>query len=77
MTALFISTVRTVNLLREPHIINALQDHEGIDDLGFLSSREQLNTALTRTQSYVAVVGDPLALCLIGKCTEVSTEILL
>ncbi|GFR93377.1 helicase with zinc finger domain 2, partial [Elysia marginata] len=69
--ALFISTVRTCHLLREEHIIKALQDGDGIGDLGFLSSREQLNTALTRTQSYVAIIGDPVALCLLGKCSQV------
>ncbi|KAK7002884.1 helicase with zinc finger domain 2-like isoform X1 [Biomphalaria glabrata] len=69
--ALFISTVRTVNMLQEPHIIKSLEQGEDIGDLGFLSNPRLLNTALTRTQSYVAVVGDPVALCLIGECIQV------
>ncbi|KAH9515064.1 hypothetical protein Btru_019075, partial [Bulinus truncatus] len=69
--ALFISTVRTVNLLQEPHIIRSLEIGEDIGDLGFLSNPKLLNTALTRTQSYVTVVGDPIALCLIGECIQV------
>ncbi|GFN78225.1 helicase with Zinc finger domain 2-like isoform x3, partial [Plakobranchus ocellatus] len=69
--ALFITAVRTSNLLREPHIIHALEAHEDIGDLGFMSDPRLLNTALTRTQSFVAVVGDPTALCLIGECTQI------
>ncbi|XP_059174915.1 helicase with zinc finger domain 2-like isoform X2 [Physella acuta] len=69
--ALFISTVRTSNLLQEPHIVRALECGEDIGDLGFLSNPKLLNTALTRTQSFVAVVGDPVALCLIGECIQV------
>ncbi|BFZ02836.1 hypothetical protein BsWGS_05875 [Bradybaena similaris] len=69
--ALFISTVRTSNLLEERHIIRSLEAGEDIGDLGFLSNPKLLNTALTRTQSFVAVVGDPVALCLIGECIQV------
>lgn len=72
MRALFISTVRTSNLLQEPHIVRALEFGEDIGDLGFLSNPKLLNTALTRTQSFVAVVGDPVAVCLIGECIQVS-----
>lgn len=71
MRALFISTVRTSNLLEERHIIRSLEAGEDIGDLGFLSNPKLLNTALTRTQSFVAVVGDPVALCLIGECIQV------
>lgn len=42
-----------------------------IGDFGFLSDPKLLNTALTRAQSFVAVVGDPVALCAIGECTNV------
>lgn len=35
---------------------------------GFLSSARLLNTAVTRARSLVVVVGDPLALCSVGKC---------
>ncbi|XP_038069639.1 probable helicase with zinc finger domain [Patiria miniata] len=37
-------------------------------DYGFLSNDKLLNTAITRAQSLVAVVGDPVSLCSIGKC---------
>lgn len=37
-------------------------------DYGFLSNVKLLNTAITRAQSLVAVVGDPVSLCSIGKC---------
>ena len=37
----------------------------------FLSSGKLLNTALTRAQSLVAVVGDPVALVTVGKCRKV------
>ncbi|KZS10974.1 putative Helicase with Zinc finger domain [Daphnia magna] len=36
---------------------------------GFLSSARLMNTAVTRARSLVIVVGDPLALCSIGKCS--------
>ena len=37
-------------------------------DLGFLSNIKLLNTAITRAESLVIVVGDPVSLCLVGKC---------
>ncbi len=40
-------------------------------DYGFLSNVKLLNTAITRAQSLVAVVGDPISLCSIGKCRYV------
>lgn len=40
-------------------------------NFGFLSDPKLLNTALTRAQSFVAVVGDPVALCAIGECLNV------
>ena len=40
-------------------------------DYGFLSDMKLLNTALTRTQSRVCVVGDPVALCSIGECMNI------
>ena len=39
-------------------------------DCGFLSSAKLLNTALTRAQSLVAVVGDPVALVTTGLCSN-------
>ncbi len=40
-------------------------------DYGFLSNVKLLNTAITRAQSLVAIVGDPISLCSIGKCRYV------
>ena len=40
-------------------------------DFGFLSDQKLLNTALTRARSFVAVVGDPVALCCIGEYTTI------
>lgn len=40
-------------------------------DYGFLSNVKLLNTAITRAQSLVLVVGDPVSLCLVGKCRKV------
>lgn len=37
-------------------------------DLGFLSNIKLLNTAITRAQSLVIAVGDPVSLCLVGRC---------
>ena len=37
-------------------------------DFGFLSNIKLLNTAITRAQSLVVVVGDPVSVCLVGKC---------
>ncbi|XP_046642833.1 probable helicase with zinc finger domain [Daphnia pulicaria] len=37
---------------------------------GFLSSARLMNTAVTRARSLVIVVGDPLALCSVGKCRK-------
>ena len=58
---IFLSTVRTRR--------TCVQHSEDEDtDFGFLSNAKLLNTAITRAQSLVAVVGDPVALCSIGKC---------
>ena len=37
-------------------------------DFGFLSDPRFLNTVVTRAQSLLAVVGDPMSLCSIGAC---------
>lgn len=37
-------------------------------NFGFLSDAKLLNTAITRAQSLVAVVGDPVSLCSVGSC---------
>ena len=64
----FISTVRTrhsIDFSKE----NA--DDECDQYLGFLSDTRQLNTAFTRAKSLVVVVGNPVALCSVGKCCNV------
>ena len=78
--AVFISTVRTVHLTSkqqqrsqlEPDWMNGVDDDD-VDgsDFGFLSDQRLLNTAMTRAQSLVGVVGDPIALCAIGNCMNV------
>ncbi|XP_070570218.1 3'-5' exoribonuclease HELZ2-like [Ptychodera flava] len=62
--AVYISTVRTSKA-----VDTGESDVESLN-LGFLSDKKLLNTALTRAQSLVAVVGDPIALCAIGKCSN-------
>ena len=66
--ALFITTVRTHHLLEKPpvQLVEASECDGEVGDLGFLSDGKLLNTAITRAVSMVAVVGDPLALCIIG-----------
>lgn len=62
--AIFLSTVRT------RRTCDSTDKTRGGDemDYGFLSNSKLLNTAITRAQSLVAVVGDPVALCSIGRC---------
>ncbi|XP_068672377.1 3'-5' exoribonuclease HELZ2-like isoform X2 [Montipora foliosa] len=64
--ALFVSTVRSY------HTCKAFQESAACDTdspyLYFLSDPKLLNTALTRAQSLVAVVGDPFSLRTIGDC---------
>ena len=58
--------MRTRSLINSP-LSGTEQECEGDGgDFGFLSDDKLLNTALTRAQSFVAVVGDPVALCAIG-----------
>ncbi|XP_061191305.1 helicase with zinc finger domain 2-like [Saccostrea echinata] len=68
--ALFISTVRTRGLIDSQYKPEGECEGDG-GYYGFLSDPKLLNTALTRAQSYVAVVGDPVALCAIGDCLNV------
>jgi len=63
--AIFISTVRT----RGTCFKTDNNDMKTMD-YGFLSSAKLLNTAITRAQSLVAVVGDPVALSSVGKCRK-------
>ncbi|XP_019641872.1 PREDICTED: helicase with zinc finger domain 2-like [Branchiostoma belcheri] len=60
--AIFISTVRTRATCDPKNDRNSY---------GFLSDSKLLNTAMTRAQSLVAVVGDPHALCSRGACQRV------
>lgn len=62
--AIFLSTVRT------RRTCNGSKSGDEVD-YGFLSNSKLLNTAITRAQSLVAVVGDPVALCSIGRCRKV------
>ena len=70
--ALFVSTVRTYHTYKE------LQTSETCETdrpyLYFLSDPKLLNTALTRAQSLIAVVGDPFSLRTIGDCQGVWEE---
>lgn len=65
--AIFLSTVRT----RRTCITGTKGEASNKMDYGFLSNSKLLNTAITRAQSLVAVVGDPVALCSIGRCRKV------
>ncbi|XP_076263700.1 helicase with zinc finger [Rhynchophorus ferrugineus] len=62
--AIILSTVRTRKTCTNDASSEAL-------DYGFLSNSKLLNTAITRAQSLVAVVGDPIALCSLGRCSKV------
>lgn len=62
--AIFLSTVRTRRTCD-----SGTKSKSGDEmDYGFLSNSKLLNTAITRAQSLVAVIGDPVALCSIGRC---------
>lgn len=67
--AIFLSTVRTRRTCPK-NDANSTGQTEDMD-YGFLSNSKLLNTAITRAQSLVAVVGDPVALCSIGRCRKV------
>ncbi|GAB6025890.1 hypothetical protein CHUAL_011863 [Chamberlinius hualienensis] len=49
---------------------NINEEEEDEQDFGFLSNAKLLITAITRAQAIVEVVGDPIALCSIGKCRK-------
>ncbi|RXN02103.1 putative helicase with zinc finger domain [Acipenser ruthenus] len=79
---LFLSTVRTRHTYKEPSAVVKRKDQqqeETAEDLeyGFLSSSRMLSTVLPRAQSLLAVVGDPVALCTIGKCRKIWERIIL
>jgi len=58
--AVFVSTVRSRH--------HRCQLTDSVGEFGFLSEAQLVNTALTRAKSWLAVVGDPVALCSIGNC---------
>ncbi|OWF45624.1 helicase with zinc finger domain [Mizuhopecten yessoensis] len=60
-----LSTVRT------RHSCSADTIQEDVVNYGFLSDIKLLNTAITRAQSLVMVIGDPVSLCLVGKCRNI------
>ena len=68
--ALFISTVRTMWTCSQIEDRNLEINSDLFElDFGFLSDPRLLNTAVTRAQSLLAVVGDPMSLCSVGECT--------
>ncbi|KAH9492798.1 hypothetical protein Btru_024739, partial [Bulinus truncatus] len=65
--AIMISITRTRLTCRSDPNMNM----EEYLDFGFLSNIKLLNTAITRAQSLVVVVGDPVSVCLVGKCRKI------
>lgn len=63
--AVFLSTVRTARTCITGEVES---ENASYMDYGFLSNKKLLNTAVTRAQSLVAVVGDPVSLCSLGRC---------
>ncbi|XP_067043097.1 3'-5' exoribonuclease HELZ2-like isoform X4 [Acropora muricata] len=65
---LFISTVRTFHTCKpqEDQVRSSGDDRQLYWE--FLSDPKLLNTAVTRARCLVAVVGDPVSLCTVGKC---------
>lgn len=61
---IFLSAVRTRQTCDSKSKSDIDLDH------GFLSNARLLNTAITRAQSLVAVVGDPVSMCSVGKCRK-------
>ncbi|XP_061088357.1 probable helicase with zinc finger domain [Conger conger] len=82
---LFLSTVRTRHSLKQEAVGGvagasgprrrepAQEEEESVEDreLGFLSSPRTLRSVLLCAQSLLAVVGDPVALCTMGKCRRI------
>ena len=68
---LFISTVRTFHTCKpqEDQVRSSGDDRELYWE--FLSDPKLLNTAVTRARCLVAVVGDPVSLCTVGKCRTI------
>ena len=68
--AVFVSVVRTRRTC-----VSDKDDARESSNFGFLSSLKLLNTAFTRAQSLIAVVGDPVAVCSVGACKWVHSKI--
>ncbi|XP_022109839.1 helicase with zinc finger domain 2-like isoform X2 [Acanthaster planci] len=74
---LIISTVRTrrtLNKVDTTAFVSQLRPAnrpEDTFDYGFLSDARLLNTACTRAQSLLVVVGDPSTLCSVGDCSKI------
>jgi len=66
------STVRTRHTCSTDTVVTDAAATDKLD-LGFLSNIKLLNTAITRAQSLVIAVGDPVSLCLAGRCRFVQT----
>eukprot|EP00057_Strongylocentrotus_purpuratus_P026536 XP_011681010.1 PREDICTED: uncharacterized protein LOC579093 [Strongylocentrotus purpuratus] len=72
--AVFLSTVRTRSSLNKVDITSLPQvgDRNVRNKFwyGFLSDKALLNTAFTRAQSLITVMGDPVAVCSAGECQK-------
>jgi hypothetical protein len=66
--ALFVSTVRTRNSITATQKYCDTKTEYDDLSLEFLSDPKLLITAVTRAKSFLAVVGDPVALCTLGGC---------
>ena len=66
--------VIVINTVRTYHSCYNVAEEEQAD-YGFLSNPKLLNTAITRAQSLVVIIGDPFSLCSVGKCRSVSHHI--
>jgi len=60
----FVSTVRSRHHVAQLSATTAVSGGE----FGLLSEAQLVNTALTRAKSWLAVIGDPVALCSLGNC---------
>lgn len=67
-----ISTVRTLHTCKT--MASCANETTQKPYYEFLSDPKLLNTAITRAQSLVAVVGDPLSLCTMGDCSYLWKE---
>lgn len=64
-----------INTVRTYHSCSGIDETEC--DFGFLSNAKLLNTAITRAQSLVTIIGDPFSLITIGKCRYVAYTLII